>query len=217
MILTCPSCKTRYLVDANALGARGRHVRCAKCGETWHQEPPADMPLQLEVPLPPSFTQPPTGEAKLPALVRRRQANPGLVATLGVLILAGLAAFAYYGRPWLVAQWPAVDRIYAVLGIAQASTIEGLRIEGARVERVVDGDVQVLVVTGAIVNGSNVIRAVPRLRGAFRDAAMQEIGSWTFTPAGEPLKPGQRLPFQDRFRDPPEGAADVTVKLDAAS
>jgi predicted Zn finger-like uncharacterized protein len=213
MILTCPSCTTRYLVDATALGPRGRTVRCAKCGETWHQDPPADMPLQLETTLPPSFTQPPVGEPKLPALVRRRQINPGLYAMVAVLVLAGLAAFAYYGRPWLVAQWPAFEKFYVMLGIAQASPVEGLTIEGANQVRDADGSI---VVTGAIVNNSNIIRAVPRLKGVFRDASRREIVVWTFTPAGEPLKPGQRLPFQDRYADPPEGAADLVVKFDAA-
>ena len=214
MILTCPSCTTRYLVDANALAPRGRTVRCAKCGETWHQDPPADMPLTLETPLPPSFTQPLAGEPKLPALVRRRQVNPGIYAMVAVLVLAGLAAFAYYGRPWLVERWPPIDKLYVVLGIAQASPIEGLAIEGASQVRDTGGRI---VVTGAIVNNSNVIRAVPRLKGVFRDASRREIASWTFTPAGEPLKPGQRLPFQDSYADPPEGAADLVVTFDTAS
>jgi len=42
MNVTCPACKTRYLVDDAALGgAEGRRVRCASCGNVWHYSPEA--------------------------------------------------------------------------------------------------------------------------------------------------------------------------------
>jgi predicted Zn finger-like uncharacterized protein len=37
MILTCPSCGTRYSIDASKFPPTGRNVRCAKCGHSWHQ------------------------------------------------------------------------------------------------------------------------------------------------------------------------------------
>jgi predicted Zn finger-like uncharacterized protein len=39
MILTCPSCGTQYAVKDGAIPEGGRKVRCASCGESWHQEP----------------------------------------------------------------------------------------------------------------------------------------------------------------------------------
>src|SRR5205085_8220291 len=40
MILTCPSCETRYQVDEAAIDrAAGRQVRCANCGYLWHFAP----------------------------------------------------------------------------------------------------------------------------------------------------------------------------------
>lgn len=42
MILTCPECKSRYVVNPNALLPSGRTVRCAKCSHSWFQEKPAD-------------------------------------------------------------------------------------------------------------------------------------------------------------------------------
>ena len=59
MILTCPSCDTRYSVDGAKFPAAGRTVRCAKCGHSWHQpgegevvpeaapEIPAEVPTEL--------------------------------------------------------------------------------------------------------------------------------------------------------------------------
>ncbi len=45
MILTCPSCHTRYTIDPATLGPQGRTVRCAKCAHTWTQMPP-DLPAE---------------------------------------------------------------------------------------------------------------------------------------------------------------------------
>ena len=39
MILTCPACGTQYAVKDGAIPGQGRKVRCASCGESWHQQP----------------------------------------------------------------------------------------------------------------------------------------------------------------------------------
>lgn len=60
MILTCPSCDTRYSVDGTKFPSQGRTVRCAKCGHSWHQDPEAP---ELE----PALTAEPSIAAMAPA------------------------------------------------------------------------------------------------------------------------------------------------------
>ena len=44
MILTCPSCGTRYVVKDGAIPPDGRQVRCASCKHSWHQDPASHEP-----------------------------------------------------------------------------------------------------------------------------------------------------------------------------
>ena len=39
MTLSCPSCKSRFMIDPAVLLPKGRKVRCGFCGERWFQEP----------------------------------------------------------------------------------------------------------------------------------------------------------------------------------
>lgn len=46
MIITCPSCQTRYRVQTDALSAAGRQVQCATCATTWVATPSFPQPVE---------------------------------------------------------------------------------------------------------------------------------------------------------------------------
>ena len=45
MILTCPNCQTRYVVDPNKLGPSGRSVRCDSCQHSWFEQGEAESAM----------------------------------------------------------------------------------------------------------------------------------------------------------------------------
>jgi hypothetical protein len=70
-----------------------------------------------------------------------------------------------------------------------------------------------LVVEGTIVSVSNRPSEVPRLRFVARDAAGQEVHTWTAMPGRSVLGPGKKLEFRSHFVSPPDHAVDVMVRF----
>lgn len=70
MILTCPACSTRYVVKDGAIPPTGRKVRCASCGESWHQDPdaaPEEAERMIDPPEPDVAEETVVEEAAAPA------------------------------------------------------------------------------------------------------------------------------------------------------
>jgi predicted Zn finger-like uncharacterized protein len=63
MILICPNCSARFMIDGHALGPGGRTVRCGACAHSWLQLPESSDASPHE----PSFeSQPPAAMAEAP-------------------------------------------------------------------------------------------------------------------------------------------------------
>ena len=48
MLISCTSCKSKYLVNSADLKPNGRSVQCAKCGNQWYQNSLLDENDQIE-------------------------------------------------------------------------------------------------------------------------------------------------------------------------
>lgn len=221
MIVTCPVCSTRYLVDPRALGSAGRLVRCASCSHTWQQAPPVDAPRRIDLVVPqPELAGAPPGRVQLPAVSSpRRRSGALLVPLLALLMLIGVTgAGLWLARDEVVVYWPAAGAYYAMLGApVAASPASGLGFDKVTKRYDTENGLLTLVIEGEVVNLSRVARDVPKLRVVLQDAGKHELQSWSFAVTDEPLLPGGTLPFRTSIAQPNAEATGFVVTFDTGS
>ena len=220
MIVTCPVCSTRYLVDPGALGPGGRLVRCAGCAHTWHQEPAEDAPRRVDLPPPepppPPLEAPPRGTARvqLPAVQPRRRRLSFVGGTAYVIVLAGIiAAGLWFTRDQVASRWPATARYYQMLGIPVETAQGSFDFHNVTPTRDTENGLPTLVIQGEVVNVSSVARQVPKLKVTLLDGSGHELQAWSFTVSDDRLLPGAGIPFRTSIAQPNEAATMIKVSV----
>jgi len=239
MIVSCPTCATRFGVDAAALGPSGRKVRCARCFAVWHQAPEAGTvfaPIMPEAP-PPAYAAPEPlpnfmvensvvaaveERAEIDDFVFIRRPTPpkpvktrnlGAIAALGssVVAIMIIGAVVVLGRGNIVARWPILNAAYAAVGLQAEPIGTGLELRGINSAMVPAGGKVSLVVAGEVANISSIPRSVPPLTIHLRDGTNKVIASWKIFPAPGKLPPGETMPFQTSMASPPAAASSAVV------
>ncbi len=216
MIISCPSCSTNFEFDPSLLGTEGRMVRCAKCRHTWIQAPPRPEPEpEHEIPESLLFEDAPPRPRRAKPRERTEPKGRGIVAIgliIALVLLVSTAAAAVILRDHVMAQWPASQGLYDLVGLVP-SVEEGLKIVDEAFVLDEEGGVTILVISGRIVNESSIPMAVPTLQARLQDESDGEITAWTFQADADRLLPGAFAPFQTRFRDPPPETRKVRLTL----
>jgi len=106
---------------------------------------------------------------------------------------------------------PQTASLYAWMGLPV--NVRGLSFDAVTINVEQHEGVPILVVDGAVVNGARQMADVPRLKFAVRNAAHQEIYSWTAVPPRSTLPPGEAVTFRTRLASPPPEARDVLVRF----
>ena len=214
MILVCPTCRTRYTVEDEAVSRpSGRTVRCASCGHSWHFLPPTPAPspprLRARPPGAPSEPMATTPRPAITAPPRRRASGLGWVVLI-LLFGTGVVA-AIVARDQIVARWPQAERFYDMVRLKTEPLGAGLDIANVTSTRNADG----LIVEGDIVNKTGTPRGVPHLRVALRDGSQKELVFKIVDPPRERLLPGETSHFVVGFLPAPDSASGVVVTFAA--
>ncbi len=227
MILSCPACKTRYVVPDSAVGPSGRQVRCASCRHSWLQPPPsprtsAEWTAPAPAPPPPRLRcasrRPPVPLAMLgpspepenydafahqpPFRPRRNPARMWTIVAIvaAALMLAATAAVYSFGLPEL-----GVDIALPGRGATP------LKLEFQAENRTLASGNALLTVTGRITNPTQKVQRVPQLRAEVRDSSGKTVYSWAISPPVSELQPGQSAKIDNAQIDVPANASKLHI------
>lgn len=207
MILTCPACSTRYMVEPPDLGRSGRRVRCAKCGHSWMQGPPQDLPRAVAAEA--------EGDLESRRAGRKPHAAPAKKGAVGwlvfLIVVGGGFAAAYHFRQQIVDHWPPARRLYTEFGIKLHVIGEGLEIKNLNLSRANRDSGAVLMVAGEISNTTDQAKDVPMLRGDLLDSQKNELQHWIFSAGHDRLLPGEVAGFATEVADPKAGATNISI------
>lgn len=128
-----------------------------------------------------------------------------------VLVLVILDSIIIGWRTDFVRAMPQTASLYGLMGLSV--NLRGLNFEDVRTATEQHEGVPILMVAGNIVNTSNKVVDVPRLKFAVRNAAREEIYSWTAVPPRSTLPPGEAVSFRARLASPPPDVHDVLVRF----
>jgi predicted Zn finger-like uncharacterized protein len=133
----------------------------------------------------------------------------GLQSAIVALIVADAIVVGW--RADFVRALPQTESFYALLGLPV--NLRGLDFDRLATTTEQHEGVPILVIGGNIVNATSANEAVPNLRFAVRNAARQEIYSWTAVPPRTVLPPGEAAAFHTRLASPPPDAHDVLIRF----
>lgn len=234
MILSCPSCKTRYVVPDSAIGPTGRRVRCANCRYSWVQDPPAldlrttPTPEQVateppvpapptaaprpDTPPPPSWTQ--TEAVPEPEAVtedwepgRRPRRNRTRLWTI-LAVVAGLLMVGGVVALQVFGLPEFVRKVWLPVQDTGALSING-RPERSRLESGQD----LLILHGEITNNSSETQRVPQIRAELRDAQNNVVHSWSIAPPVRDIAPRATVRFDSAERDVPASGRELSLSF----
>ena len=213
MILSCPNCSAKFMVDASALGPTGRQVRCGRCKESWFQGPAEPEAIKLEETIPEFIIRPRTPGSNLPAIKpppRRNLRAFGWV--LLVLLVVGALAAAWYHRDTLASRIQGLDSLISgVLGPDALGSRAALEIPRDRIAFSRDGTA--LVVNGVIVNNSDSERDVPELQLVLGAASGETVATHGFSARAGRVPARGSVAYETRIENVPPAAETMTVRF----
>lgn len=176
-------------------------------------------PLEVEAAEPEQPTRPPVEDIETVAMRRRlsRDAKrqrwrwPLSILQTAMMTLFVLDAIIVGWRTDFVRAMPETASFFSWIGMPV--NLRGLDFDSVGTTTEQHDGMPILVIGGNIVNDTNGPANVPHLRFAVRNAAHQEIYSWTAVPARATLPPGEAISFHTRLASPPVDAHDVLVRF----
>ena len=178
------------------------------------EEPPRQRRERLHVP----ERQEPLGVQDIESMAARRPTANGEAPRWPLsrphTVLLGLVLLVTILIGWrsdVVRALPQTASFYSLIGLPV--NLRGLVFDNVATVTEQHEGVPILVVEGNVVNPTRKTEDVPRLKFVLRNAAHQEIYSWTAVTMRATLPPGEAVDFHSRLASPPADARDIVVRF----
>lgn len=150
--------------------------------------------------------------ARRQRLKARRQKSKRTSRWTAIILVLFACNVALIGaRSEVVRYLPQTASLFAAIGLPV--NLRDLKFEKVKITKDTTEGVNILIIEGMIVNTANKPTEVPRLRFAARNAAGQDIYTWTAQPSRSILGPNESMEFHSRLAAPPSDARDVMVRF----
>ncbi|MGE5270102.1 MAG: zinc-ribbon domain-containing protein, partial [Thiohalocapsa sp.] len=194
-------------------------VEAAEAAPVTVADSPSLVPPIEHMPLPESVAPAEPEPADSESFVARRRRLQGKREksrrtsrwTAIVLVLFAFNVAVIGARNEVVRFLPQTASLFAAIGLPV--NLRQLDFEDVRITRETENGATILLVDGKVVSKAKKPLEVPRLRFAARNAAGQEIYTWTARPERSILPPGESMEFHTSLAKPPADANDVMVRF----
>lgn len=237
MILSCPACRTRYVVPDAAVGPSGRQVRCASCRHSWFQEPaPFDLVARaeaVEAPEPATDVTTAAPVVSVPAPPPPPPPAP-IVETNETVITSDFDAYAHEpmfrprrnpAKMWTAiavafaliltigggaAAWYGPARVLSLFGFSNGEFDVPLLIMPRTMEPSIKPNGTVLLpVSGRIVNPTDTAQPIPDILVEIRDQQGRVVYSWTIPRPAPTVVARGSVGFESATVNPPKNGTKL--------
>lgn len=197
MYITCPECKSNFVVTPEQLGSKGRKVKCSKCQNTWFAQP-GKKTLKIEPTLTISEDISDSDEigVNLPALVPIKIPFYLLISPIFLLLLMILISYIFLGGGSDI--------------ITNNSSFQGVAINDINIER--KAEINKMIVKYKIINNTEQDRQIPLVRIRLLDKDNRVLQTHTEKPSVN-LKPKQFVSIKTEFNAIPPSAKEIDITL----